>query len=288
MKKKDPDPPQVYVVGAKQAVPEKSDGRKKDGLERRQRICELLLGRGHVDVNELARQLGATPATVRRDLEKLEAEGAARRVHGGAYPGSTNGGVEVEFSLRMNFHTEAKRRIAARAAALIKNGETVYLDAGTTAFMVAQELVGRSSLAVVTNSLAAAEVLRTARGITLFVVGGRYLTHTRSLIGPTAEEAICSFQFRKMILGTAGIDYKNQALTQSAMEEVPIKRAAMSRSEQIILVADHSKFGRPTLISMIPLAGVHTVITDSAPPEGAAAVLRDLNIELVTVVPPTD
>ncbi len=267
---------------------ETPNGRKKDGLERRQRICELLLEHGHVDVNELSAQLGTTPATVRRDLEKLENEGAARRVHGGAYPGSTNAGVEVEFSLRMNFHPEAKRRIAAQAAALIKEGETVYLDAGTTAFMVAQELEGRSSLAVVTNSLAAAEVLRMARGITLFVVGGRYLPHTRSLIGPTAEEAIRSFQFRKMILGTAGIDYKNQALTQSAMEEVPIKRAAMLRSEQVILVADHSKFGRPTLISMIPLSGVQTVITDSEPPEGAAAVLRDLHIELITVESPRE
>ncbi len=267
---------------------ELSDGRKKDGMERRQHICELLLRHGHVDVNELARQLDTTPATVRRDLEKLEAEGAARRVHGGALPGSPNGGVEVEFSLRMNFHSEAKRRIAARAAAMIKEGETVYLDAGTTAFMVAQELAGRSGLAVVTNSLAVAEVLRAARGITLFVVGGRYLAHTRSLIGPTAEEAIRSFRFRKMILGTAGIDYANQALTQSAMEEVPIKRAAMARSEQVILVADQSKFGRPTLISMIPLAGVHTVITDSEPPERAAAALRHLNIELIMVEPPPE
>ncbi len=274
--------------GAKQPVPERADGRKKEGLERRQRICELLLARGHVDVNELSEQLGTTPATVRRDLEKLEADGAARRVHGGAYPGSANGGVEVEFGLRLNFHAAAKRRIAAHAAALIKDGETVYLDAGTTAFMVAQELVGRSGLAVVTNSLAAAEVLRTARGITLFVVGGRYLPHTRSLIGPTAEEAIRSFRFRKMVLGTAGIDYENRALTQSAMEEVPIKRAAMSRSEQVILVADQSKFGRPALISMIPLAGVHKVITDSKPPEAAAMILGDLNIELVTVAPPGD
>jgi DeoR family transcriptional regulator, fructose operon transcriptional repressor len=259
------------------------DGRRIDGLERRQHICEVLLENGYVDVGELSQKLGADPATIRRDLQKLESEGAARRVHGGAYAGSGRLGVEVDFSLRMNFHTEAKRRIARKAAALVKDGDTLFLDAGTTACMVAQELVNRNALVVATNSLAAAEVLQAARGVTLFVVGGRYLSRTRSLTGAIAEEGIHSLQFRKMILATAGIDYRNQALTQSALEEVPIKRAAMSRSEQVILVADRSKFGKPTLISMIPLAGVHTIVTDSPPPEDAAAVIRTLNIELISI-----
>jgi DeoR/GlpR family transcriptional regulator of sugar metabolism len=191
--------------------------------------------------------------------------------------------MEVEFGLRMNFRAEAKRKIAKRAAALIGNGDTVFLDAGTTTFMVAQELINHKDLVVTTNSVAVVETLRSAWGVTLFVVGGRLLPHTRELIGPMAEESIRLFQFRKMILATAGIDYKNRALTQCALEEVPIKRAAMSRSEQVILVADQSKFGKPTLISMIPLAGVHKVVTDSAPPEAAVAVLRSLNIELLTV-----
>lgn len=262
---------------------DRRNGRKTDGLERRQHICEQLLEHGYVDVGELSKQLVADPATIRRDLQKLEAEGAARRVHGGAYPESRRQEVEIEFSLRMNFHTDAKRRLAIRAAALIKNGDTLYLDAGTTAFMVAQELVNHHALVVATNSLAAADVLRTAGGVTLFLVGGRYLSRTRSLTGHMAEEAIRSLRFRKMILATAGIDYKNQALTQSALEEVPIKKAAMSQSEQVILVADRSKFGKPSLISMIPLGGVHKIVTDVPPPEDALPILHALNIELVTV-----
>jgi DeoR/GlpR family transcriptional regulator of sugar metabolism len=250
-------------------------------LERRQRICEQLLEHGYVDVGELSKQLGADPATIRRDLQKLEVEGAARRVHGGAYPESGRQEVQMEFSLRMNFHAAAKRQIASRAAALVKHGDTLYLDAGTTAFMVAEELVNHKALVVATNSLAAADVLRTAREVTLFVVGGQYLARTRSLTGHMAEEAIRSLRFRKMILATAGIDYKNQALTQSALEEVPIKKAAMSRSEQVILVADRSKFGKPSLISMIPLGGVHKIVTDAPPPEDALSVLNTLNIELI-------
>jgi DeoR/GlpR family transcriptional regulator of sugar metabolism len=260
----------------------KLDGRRTDGMARRQHICKLLLEHGYVDVGELSKQLGADTATIRRDLQKLEAEGTARRVHGGAYPEQGREGVEVDFGLRMNFHMEAKRKIAARAASLVKNGDTLFLDAGTTSCMVAQELVNHKSLVVATNSLAAAEILRAARGVTLFVVGGRYLQHTRSLIGPMAEDSIRSLQFRKMILATAGIDFRHQALTMSALEEVPIKRAAIERSEQVILVADRTKFGKPSLISMIPLDVVRTVVTDAPVPDEALEVLSTLQIELLT------
>ncbi len=110
----------------------KLDGRRTDGMARRQRICELLLEHGYVDVGEISKQLSADTATIRRDLQKLESEGTARRVHGGAYPEQGREGVEVDFGLRMNFHMEAKRKIAAAAAALVKNGDTLFLDAGTT------------------------------------------------------------------------------------------------------------------------------------------------------------
>ncbi len=254
---------------------------RRGGPGRREQICELVLGRGYVDVAELGQRLGANVATIRRDLAKLENEGAVRRVHGGAYAQAAHVGVEVDFSLRMNFHTEAKRRLAKRAAALIENGDTVYLDAGSTALMVAEELADRHSLVVVTNSLVAADTLRSAKGISLFVVGGRYLPHTRGLIGPMAEDAIRAFRFRKMILATAGIDFQNRALTMSALEEIPIKRAAMAQSERVILVADHSKFDKPSLISMIPLGDVHTIVTDAPPPASAAEALQALSIEVL-------
>ncbi len=254
---------------------------RRGGPGRREQICELVLERGYVDVAELGQILHTNVATIRRDLAKLEAEGAVRRVHGGAYAQAAHVGVEVDFGLRMNFHIEAKRRLAKKAASLIENGDTVYLDAGSTALMVADELADRHSLVVVTNSLAVADSLRSAKGISLFMVGGRYLPHTRGLIGPMAEEAIRAFRFRKMILATAGIDFRNRALTMSALEEIPIKRAAMAQSEKVILVADHSKFGKPSLISMIPLNDVHTIVTDASPPPESLEVLQALSIEVI-------
>lgn len=262
-------------------MPTKAGKGRRSGPGRREHICELMLERGYVDVAELGQILNVNVATIRRDLARLETAGAVRRVHGGAYAQASHVGVEVDFGLRMNFHMEAKRRLAKKAAALIENGDTVYIDAGSTALMVAEELADRHSLVVVTNSLAATEALRSAKGISLFVVGGRYLPHTRGLIGPMAEDAIRSFRFKKMILATAGIDYRNRALTMSALEEIPIKRAAMAQSEQVVLVADHSKFGKPSLISMIPLSDVHTVVTDTRPPEESIEALQALSIELL-------
>lgn len=84
-----------------------------------------------------------------------------------------------------------------------------------------------------------------------------------------------------MILATAGIDYKNRALTMSALDEIAIKRAAMAQSERVVLVADHSKFGKPALISMIPLSDVHTMVTDSPPPEESIAALQALSIDVL-------
>lgn len=189
--------------------------------------------------------------------------------------------MEVDCGLRMNFHTGAQRVGAQRAAELIESEDTVYLDAGTTAVMVAEELSDHHSLVVVTNSLAAAEVLRSSKGVNLFVVGGMYLSHTRRLTGPMAEEAIKAFRFRKMILATAGIDIRNRALTVSAPEEIPIKRVAMSQSEQVILVADNSKFGKPSLISMIPLGDLHSVVTEVRPSPEAVQTLDTMGINLI-------
>jgi DeoR/GlpR family transcriptional regulator of sugar metabolism len=255
--------------------------RKGRGNIRRQQICNLLMERGYADVGDLSMQLNANVATVRRDLIKLEAEGAVERVHGGAYARAAQTGVLVDFSLRTKFQSEAKRAIARKVASLIENGDTVYLDTGTTAAMVAEELVERQPLVVVTNSLAVAQILLMSRGINLYVVGGRYLPHTRALIGPMTEREIEGFRFRKTILATAGIDYKNRVITNAAFEEVPLKRAAMRQSDQVILAADSSKFGKPSLISMIPLSDIHILVTDMDPPPEAAAILRSLGIEVL-------
>jgi len=251
------------------------------GIRRRERICELLLEHGHVDVSELAEQLKVNLVTIRRDLDQLERAGLLRRSHGGAYPRHAPVGAELDFSLRMNYHLEAKQRLARKVAKLLYEGDTVYLDAGTTAVMVAREIASRHNLVVVTHSLEVAEALKTAPGIKLFIIGGQYLRHTHSNVGYQAEEAIRGFRCRKLVLGTAGIDFEGRALTLSALEEVPLKRAAITCSEQVLLVADAGKFDKTSLLSTIPLSDVDILISDAAPSPAARAVLEELKIELL-------
>jgi DeoR/GlpR family transcriptional regulator of sugar metabolism len=255
------------------------DGRKSAGTHRRERICELLLQEGYLDVSELSRQLAVNTVTIRRDLDRLEAAGLLRRAHGRAYASQHSVGVEMSFSVRMNYRAEAKASIAKRAAELIQEGDTVYIDAGTSALMVAHLLAKRRSLAVVTHSLDVAEILKQIPGISLFVIGGQYFPHTHCMVGPQAEEAVRGYRYRKLILGTAGIDFRGQGLTMSSLEEVPIKRAAIAQSERVILVADQSKYDKVSLISMIPLAGVHTLVSDAPPSPDEMSVLDHLKIE---------
>lgn len=251
------------------------------GENRRQHICELLMRNGYVDVAALSKQLKVNAATIRRDLDMLEREGAVERVHGGAYARTAQAGVLVDFSLRTKFQFDAKRAIARKVASLIENGDTVYLDSGTTVAMVAEELLDRQPLVVVTHSLAVVQTLHHARGINLYVVGGRYLPHTQALVGAMAERELEAFRFRKTILATAGIDYRNRAITNAAFEEIPIKLAAIRQSDQVILAADSSKFGKPSLVSMIPLNDVHRVVTEADPPSEATTILRSLGIEVL-------
>ena len=251
------------------------------GITRRQAICGLLQEKGFVDVSQLSVQMGVNAITIRRDLDFLENAGFLRRKHGGAYVHSSSVGAELDYSVRQNIRTESKRWIAKQVAALIENGDTVFLDAGTTTSLVAEELVNRLSITVITHSLEAADILKSAKGIDLYVIGGHYLPLSRSMVGPPAEMAIRGYRFRKMILATAGIDFKDKALTLSAIEEVPIKRAVIEQSNQVILVADQSKFDKPALISMISLVDVHTIVTDMPPPKDAMAILESLNINLM-------
>ena len=262
------------------------DGRKNTGMIRREKICELLLDKGYLDVSELSKHLGVNVVTIRRDLDQLETSGMLRRSHGGAYAQTSGVGAELDFSIRQNYHIIAKARIAQRAAALIEEGDSVYLDAGTTAVMVAQELAKRQSITVVTHSLEVAQILNAAHGISLYVIGGHYLPHARSLVGPSAEDTIRGYRFRKMILATAGIDFKSKALTLSSVEEVPIKRAAIAQSEQVILVADQSKFNKPALISLISLSDVHILVTDAEPSAEACALLESLDIKTLVTEDP--
>ena len=165
-----------------------------DSRTRHEMAIDLLQQRGELSVHELSERTGASPMTIRRDLQVLEQEGALRRVHGGAI-GVASRGYLPPYSVREKREMEAKERIGAAAASMIADRETVIIDVGTTTLEVARPLRGRQNLTVITSSLHVANVLAKERDCRLMITGGTVTPGDLSLIGDLAEDAFSRLAF---------------------------------------------------------------------------------------------
>ena len=171
--------------------------------ERRKQISRIILETRAVTVLDLAQRFQVATETIRRDLKKLEAEGVLKRTHGGAIiEESTN---VLPFAQRNQQNIEEKRQIAARAAQLVKDGQTLILDNGTTTMELARALVNKKDITVVTNSLVIARELAYAPGVTVEVVGGVLRKAELSLVGPTAKQFIERIRVDWTFLAAAGV-----------------------------------------------------------------------------------
>lgn len=233
---------------------------------RHQQILALLRRNERLRVADLSAHLGVSPSTVRRDLDYLQRLGHLRRTHGGALlvPGGT---VEPPVFQRQVEQAEEKRRIGRAAAALVRDGDTVFLGSGTTTYYVAQSLAERENLTIITNALNIANVFATRRGITLIVVGGLVRQSELSMIGHIAEHTLGELRADKVIIGIRAISVEN-GLMNDYLPETLTDRAILNMASQVIIVADHTKLGRTSTAFLAPISRVHTLVTDSgAPPE---------------------
>ena len=227
--------------------------------ERRQRLLELVRARRFASLPELAEQLQVSESTVRRDLEWLEEQGTARRIHGGVlYTGQSP--QLPHFEARQPAQWAQKRAIARRAAELIQPGETILLDGGTTTYEVARLLVGRP-LHVLTNSLPVANLFAPDPKSDLIFIGGNICPRSGVAQGPYADRMLRSLRVRKTILSVAAINEEgcfNNNLLLVATEQAMIRAA-----DQVIVVADSSKFGHRSLGHVCPLEEVDILVVDS-------------------------
>lgn len=248
--------------------------------ERQQRIVAEARRAGRVEVTALADSLGVAAETVRRDLTALERRGSLRRVHGGAIPVER---LEVEPTLatRSGRLTEVKRRIAARALDELPGGGSIILDAGSTALAVAEMLPPDIDLTVVTNSLAAATVLSTHPGITLYVLGGRVRGTTGAAVGDWATGALADVTVDIAILGTNGLSVA-RGLTTPDQSEALVKRAMVGAARRCVLLTDSSKAGDDHLHRFAQLTDIDLVITDTDLDDDVAAEIRAAGPEVVT------
>lgn len=222
--------------------------------------------RGFVTVAELCSMLDVSEATVRRDLDALSRSGQLRRLRGGA--GDVKSTVQPERDLRSFGEVaatapEAKRRIAARAAAMIEDGEVVGLDSGTTVASMCPYLLDRS-LTVVTASLAVVQALEQAPAIDIVVIGGLLRPNYRSIVGTWAEQMLGQIRLDKAFLGTSGVG-ADTAVLDSTPSEVPIKRALMAAAAKAYLLADDQKFPGSGFLRVCGLEDFASLITNEQP-----------------------
>lgn len=228
--------------------------------ERYRLILQRLQEKGVVKLQELVELLQASESTVRRDLIDLEGQHQLKRVHGGAaLPGQK--GLEPGMDEKTSKNIQQKLRIARLAAAEVREGECIYLDAGTTTLAMIPYLTA-DNITVVTNGLSHVESLVGNR-IRSYLLGGMMKSHTKAVIGSIALQNMDNFRFDKCFLGTNGVD-PQLGYTTPDPEEALIKRRAHELSAQTYVLADSSKFGEVTFAKLFDLSEA-VLITDAVP-----------------------
>jgi DeoR family glycerol-3-phosphate regulon repressor len=244
---------------------------------RRTMIMDIARERGRLLVEDLVQEFSASSETIRRDLNHLAAAGALRKFHGGAcLPSLVD---ETPFSIRMSEQISGKRAIARAAARLFTNGDSLFIDTGTTTLFLAEELVHLSNLSVVTNSSTIAAAL-SGNGNTIFVLGGLYQADAGETIGPATIEQIGRFHASHAVLTIGAIHPKNGVMDFS-LGEAQVARAMIEHADHVTVIADRSKVGRGAFGKVCTLETIDRFITDIAPAPDMTQALLDAGVELV-------
>jgi DeoR family transcriptional regulator, aga operon transcriptional repressor len=233
-------------------------------LERQQQIAALILREGKVGIPRLCQQFQISEATARRDLETLAAQGKLRRFHGGALAVET-APPERPLTERSTEQSAEKSRIGRAAAALVRDGQTIFLGSGTTVLELARCLEERQNLTVITNSLQAANALANAAGINLVMLGGVFRPSERSFIGHITEQALAEVRADQAFIGIRAIDLE-AGLTNDYLPETLTDRAILRAARRVVLLADHSKLERVAAAYLAPLTAVQILVTDRQAP----------------------
>ncbi|MBN1446179.1 MAG: DeoR/GlpR transcriptional regulator [Candidatus Omnitrophica bacterium] len=252
-------------------------------IKRKERITEVLDRKGGVSVAELVSMLKVSEVTVRRYLEELEKENVLLRTYGGAV--KKEGGISPEFFFgeKEKKNLAAKKAIAAESIALIKSGETIFLDTGTTTLEISRLLAGiEKKLIVVTNSLPVVSELSQSSVIKVFVLGGFLRRELMDFSGPFSDSEIKGLAFDQIFLGVDGISAE-KGLTTTDTTTAKIEEAVMSRTRIINIAADFSKIGKISLIQYgdINKRNIHKrLITDSSAEKKEVSLIKKLGFEI--------
>ena len=247
--------------------------------QRRATILTLLTEHSSVQVSDLVKQLKVSAVTIRSDLTALEAQGLAIRSHGGAMLARMPP-TEHTVSQKDALNHDQKERIGALAASLVRPGENIIIDSGTTTLSLARHLREAHNVTVMTNGLNIAWELANAPGVDLILTGGLLRKESLSIQGLQAEACLHAYSFDKLFLGVDGFDLQF-GLTTHHEAEASLNHKMVERARKVIVLADSSKFGFISLHRIVQLDRIDTLITDANISAQYRNGLRDAGIEVL-------
>jgi DeoR/GlpR family transcriptional regulator of sugar metabolism len=248
-------------------------------IVRQQQIIEDVKHNHQVTVAELSEKFNVSEVTIRRDLQELAAEGILQRTHGGALSISRSA-PEMPVVHRMKQEGQFKEKIGQAAESLVANGESIFIGSGSTTAYLARQLIQRKGLTVVTNALTIATELASAKDITIVITGGVMRPSELSLVGHITEQALREVRVDKIFMGVPAISLED-GLTNDYLPEVMTDRTIIEMAQKLILVADHTKFGKVGSAYVAPISQVTTLVTDSLTDPDILQSMKDLGIQVI-------
>lgn len=248
------------------------------GLERRQKIMEKIRLDRKVYVSDLARAFKVTEETIRRDLEKLEAQDLLRRSYGGAILAESTS-EDLSYKRRSTINSESKLAIAEKAARLIQDGDTIMMDSSTTCQALLQRLKGQKDITIITNSIRLMNDFM-GSGFKMICTGGTMRESSCALTGSIASQTLEKYFVDFAFISCKGID-REKGIMESNESEGRIKSVMIRQARKAVLLIDHSKFDKTAFVKCDDFTHLDTLVTDEAPSEEWQSYLNDCHINLI-------
>ena len=243
--------------------------------EREHSILNRLMVQGAVSVADLSSELAVSEVTIRSDLSSLEERGLLSRTHGGALPS-----IHPHIFQRQNMNIEEKHRIAKAAADLVEDGDAIMIEAGTTTSLLPRYLAGKRDILIITNSIPAFESAKSNPALKITLVGGEFRDSTDSFVGRITLDTIRRFNVRCAFVGTDGFSLKS-GITTHLIEGGDVISVMRERAENLVLLADSSKYGKTGVVTILPLSQINTLITDTGLPDAAKEELNQSPLHII-------
>lgn len=252
-----------------------------DTLKRRRQIIKELEKSGAVKTVELSEQLGVSTMTIRRDLNYLQQEGIISLTHGGAV---LNNGSLMEHGMfyKEDTMTEEKRRIGEFCYNFVNDGDAVFIDTGSTTKMIAETIVNRQNIVVVSHSLPVQQILAQAPGIKLIAAPGVFREKTMGFLGQMTCEFVAGMKFDTLFLGVEGIDARHGVSVPDIVDG-ETKRALVRQANKVVVAADYTKIGMSYFMSIVPLGDIDVLVTNKEADSALLGEIREQGVEVFLV-----